>query len=292
MQERGLRPGRGGPPQSSFAVKGRDMSIFFRSVRTMGAVVALIGAGIGALIGAGPAQAELSACNQTDQTISVAIGYSDDGTWTSEGWWTMRAGDCKVMVPGDLKNRYYYWRATQDGQPLPAEEYFFCTSAKVFTIAGDTECAERGYDRVAFSQVDTGEVKSYTINVSGNVSDNVSGNASGSPVAEGADAGPVDELQTIKAQLQGEWYAEADPELESVITGDEWYLIYKGDKNDPAQFEIAQTCPESEGDGPVVLFTFDYTKGAPDCWGLIEANSQRLHIYVYSTGEEAVFVRK
>ena len=141
-------------------------------------------------VGAGSAKADLRACNQTNQTISVAIGYKDGDNWTSEGWWTMAAGDCKNMVSGDLKNRYYYWRATQNGDPLPTGDYFFCTSAKVFTIVGDTECGQRGHDRLAFSQVDTGDAKSYTLDVSG------------TPETSNNDG--LDDLQTL---VQGDWYA-------------------------------------------------------------------------------------
>ena len=249
------------------------MSCFLRSVLTIGALFALIGTG--------PAQAELSACNRTDQTISVAIGYSDNGTWTSEGWWTMRAGDCKVMVPGDLKHRYYYWRATQDGLPLPAEEYYFCTSSKVFTIAGDTQCEERGYDRVAFSQVDTGDAKSYTIAVSGSVSD-----VGGSAVA------PADDLGNIRALLQGTWRAPLDEKLQAVIEGDQWTFTYDGDEKDSSRFDVALTCPVSEGDGPVLLFTHSFTKGDPECWLLVNADRDSFEIYVYETGEEALLQRQ
>ena len=110
-----------------------------------------------------PALAQLMFCNDTSQVTSVAIGYSDDGTWTSEGWWTIRPGDCSTVVAGDLPKRYYYWRPTTENGAFDAESYMFCTSKKVFTIAGDSDCSGRGYDRHPFSELDTGDARSHTV---------------------------------------------------------------------------------------------------------------------------------
>ncbi|MFN3147620.1 MAG: DUF1036 domain-containing protein [Paracoccaceae bacterium] len=112
---------------------------------------------------AGPAAAELQFCNDTTQTVSVAIGYSDGEDWVSEGWWNVAANDCSVAIGGDLPNRYYYWRATVAGEEFLTENYYFCTSPSVFTIRGDEQCAERGYDRSAFTEVDVGNAVSWTI---------------------------------------------------------------------------------------------------------------------------------
>jgi uncharacterized membrane protein len=114
-------------------------------------------------IWAGAAQAELKICNETQDVQGVSIGYKGEADWTSEGWWNIQPGDCATPVSGDLKQRYYYYRAEVDGGPFEGEDYTFCTSPDVFTIVGDTDCEARGYEKENFSEIDTGtSAKSYT----------------------------------------------------------------------------------------------------------------------------------
>ncbi|WP_372884645.1 DUF1036 domain-containing protein [Shimia sp.] len=112
-----------------------------------------------------PAEADLKVCNETDAKASVAIGYKADGAWTSEGWWNIPPYDCSVVEGGDLKNRYYYYRVTSKSYNWPGESYFFCTRSQAFTIVGDSDCKARGYERSEFRQIDTGEAKSFTLNL-------------------------------------------------------------------------------------------------------------------------------
>ena len=108
-------------------------------------------------------RAELTICNQTNDDKSIAIGYSSDGQWVSEGWWNIIAGDCSTVVPDNLKQRYYYYLADSTGIPHQGEGYHFCTERSVFTIIGDENCENRGYTRSNFSRIDTGETAtSYT----------------------------------------------------------------------------------------------------------------------------------
>jgi len=110
------------------------------------------------------AQAELKICNTTGYTQGVSIGYKADIAWVSEGWWNIKPGDCATVVSGDLKKRYYYYRAEVDGGDFDGENYLFCTSPKEYTIVGDDNCQSRGYDRESFREIDTGETyKDYTL---------------------------------------------------------------------------------------------------------------------------------
>ncbi|MCC1491516.1 DUF1036 domain-containing protein [Cognatishimia sp. F0-27] len=118
---------------------------------------------VSALLLARPAMAELEVCNETDLAASVAIGYSDAGTWTSEGWWRIAPGACLPVVTDPLAQRYYYWRATNAHGTFRTGDYFFCTSEQVFTIAGDDACQERGFDRLPFAEVDTGTARRFTV---------------------------------------------------------------------------------------------------------------------------------
>ncbi|MEM7300854.1 MAG: DUF1036 domain-containing protein [Pseudomonadota bacterium] len=103
------------------------------------------------------AQAELKVCNESGAKRSVAIAYKKDGAWQSEGWWNIDNGLCKTVVSGDLKQRYYYFRATSDGRNIGEGKYSFCTDPKVFTIVGEKDCQYRGYEKSNFDVIDTGK---------------------------------------------------------------------------------------------------------------------------------------
>ena len=114
----------------------------------------------GLALGALPvaAQAGLEVCNDTDLRQSVAIGYeAPGGVWTSEGWWQLSAGECKTVMGRDLGRRYFYYRATTPGGDFDGP-FSFCSKPTAFTIAGDKDCAARGYDKTRFRKVDTGGV--------------------------------------------------------------------------------------------------------------------------------------
>lgn len=112
---------------------------------------------------AGQALAELRICNDTREVQAFSIGYKGETDWTSEGWWVVDPGDCVTPVGGDLKKRYYYYRAEVDGGDFVGEKYFFCTTPKAYTIVGDQDCDTRGYDKESFSEIDTGtSSKSFT----------------------------------------------------------------------------------------------------------------------------------
>ncbi|KMW58115.1 putative integral membrane protein [Candidatus Rhodobacter oscarellae] len=112
-----------------------------------------------------PALAGLIFCNETGTRATVAIGYTEDGSWISEGWWRVEPFDCTEVQAGDLTKRYYYWRATSKGGTFPSENYYFCTTDAAFTIVGDENCEQRGYQREAFTEVDTGQSKDFIVNL-------------------------------------------------------------------------------------------------------------------------------
>ncbi len=110
-----------------------------------------------ALVAAGSAEAGLEICNNTDVLQSIAIGYTGETDWTSEGWWNIEAGDCVELVPGNLTKRYYYYYAESETDTFRGQSYTFCTETEEFTIVGDTDCEDRGYETSDFREVDTGE---------------------------------------------------------------------------------------------------------------------------------------
>ncbi|MGB1026599.1 MAG: DUF1036 domain-containing protein, partial [Rhodospirillaceae bacterium] len=117
------------------------------------------------------------------ESRSIAIGYKDGGNWVSEGWWNADSGECKVVVQGNLKNRYYYYMAESNEGWFDGQDYMFCTETQAFTIIGDENCQSRGYEESSFRQIDTGQTAtSYTLTLTATGS-------SGSSSADGSRSG-------------------------------------------------------------------------------------------------------
>jgi len=114
-----------------------------------------------------PAKAALTFCNKADVMHTFAVAFKVEAGWQVEGWWNIEPGDCKVVVGGDLKNRYYYWRAKAKGRDFTGEDFYFCTKTEAFTIVGEQgNCALRNLDSHEFSKLDTGKsAKDFTLNL-------------------------------------------------------------------------------------------------------------------------------
>lgn len=109
----------------------------------------------------GPALAGVTVCNDTDTRRSVALG----GVWTSEGWWGIDPGDCRVLLSEWTPRSAIYYRATTPDGPAIEGGFAFCTASQAFTIQGDKECAQRGHDSARFARVDVGGVEDVTLSL-------------------------------------------------------------------------------------------------------------------------------
>ncbi|HEY6028839.1 MAG TPA: DUF1036 domain-containing protein [Pseudolabrys sp.] len=117
-----------------------------------------------AFITALPAHADFRLCNNTGSRVGVAIGYKDAEGWTTEGWWNISARSCDTLLRGALVARYYYIYAVDyDRGGEWSGHAFMCSRDKEFTIRGTDNCLARGYDRTGFFEVDTGEQRSWTV---------------------------------------------------------------------------------------------------------------------------------
>lgn len=111
------------------------------------------------------ARADFQVCNNTGSRVGIAIGYKDgDGGWTTEGWWNLSARTCETLLKGTLVARYYYLYAIDyDRGGEWSGRAYMCTRDKEFTIRGTEDCLARGYDRTGFFEVDTGEQRTWTV---------------------------------------------------------------------------------------------------------------------------------
>jgi len=111
-----------------------------------------------------PAAADFRLCNNTASRVGVAIGYKDADGWTTEGWWNLPSRTCETILKGNLVARYYYVYAIDyDHGGEWMGQAFMCTRDKEFTIRGIADCLARGFDRTGFFEVDTGEQRAWTV---------------------------------------------------------------------------------------------------------------------------------
>lgn len=121
------------------------------------------------LAGVTAAHAELRMCNTTSSRVGVALGYQDAQGWVTEGWWNITPKSCETLLRGALAARFYYIHALDyDRGGEWTGTSFMCTRDREFTIRGVENCLARGYDRSAFYEVDTGNQKSWTIQLTDN----------------------------------------------------------------------------------------------------------------------------
>jgi uncharacterized membrane protein len=123
---------------------------------------------LGILAAAAPAHADLKLCNNTESKVGVALGYKDMQGWASEGWWNIGANSCETLLKGALIARFYYIFAVDyDKGGSWGGKSILCTRDKLFTIRGQKNCVERGYQKTGFFEVDTGEELDWTVSLSG-----------------------------------------------------------------------------------------------------------------------------
>ena len=106
----------------------------------------------------------LRLCNKTASRVGVAIGYKENRQWITEGWWNVARDSCETLVAGPLVSRFYYVYAVDyDHGGVWGGKAAMCTRDKMFTIRGIEDCVARGFERNGFFEVDTGEQKSWTV---------------------------------------------------------------------------------------------------------------------------------
>lgn len=135
-----------------------------RSRSTRARILAAVALFLAASAGA---RAEFSVCNKTQHPALVAFGLQRGATWGSEGWWRIEPQQCKVILKGNLRSRYYYLRAIHVGVEGEWEgNRYFCVAAKNFSIKGRKDCIKRGYGQSGFFEVDTGAKLTWVQNLS------------------------------------------------------------------------------------------------------------------------------
>ena len=111
-----------------------------------------------------PAAADLRLCNKTQSRVGVAIGYKNEKDWATEGWWNVASNSCETILAGPLASRFYYIYAVDYDQGGDwSGTAAMCTKDTEFTVYGIEDCVARGMERTGFFEIDTGEQKNWTV---------------------------------------------------------------------------------------------------------------------------------
>lgn len=149
---------------------GKLFSQAFVLRRTLAALLILAGLALSAT----PAAADFRLCNNTASRVGIALGYKDNDGWTTEGWWNVSAKNCETLLKGALVARFYYIYAVDyDRGGEWSGQAYMCSRDKEFTIRGIEDCLARGYDRTGFFEVDTGEQRAWTVQLTESGEQNV-----------------------------------------------------------------------------------------------------------------------
>jgi uncharacterized membrane protein len=139
----------------------------FRSPLALGVLRRSLVAGAVSLavgLAATPAVADLRLCNLTASRVGIALGYHDAQGWVTEGWWNLSPRACETILKGTLASQFYYvYAADYDRGGEWSGKHFMCTREREFTIRGIQDCFARAFDRHGFFEIDTGQQKSWTI---------------------------------------------------------------------------------------------------------------------------------
>jgi len=135
-------------------------------MRRKSLLVGIAAAGLVWLVAASPAQAWYKFCNKTKAEVSVAFAYRENGEWVSEGWWSIKPGNCSTVHSEDLdQQKYYFYADSDESDNTWSGDSSFCTLEKKFTITGNTNCKSRGYKPRGFKEIDVGDSVDWTTNL-------------------------------------------------------------------------------------------------------------------------------
>lgn len=116
----------------------------------------------------GEVAAQFAVCNQSFDVMNVAIAQDVEGSFQTEGWWTVGPNQCANVIKDELTSRYIYLYA-QDvfGQPILNGTTQLCIAPRKFVIRGEKDCWALGNIAAGFIEVDTQKTQRWTLFLSG-----------------------------------------------------------------------------------------------------------------------------
>lgn len=111
-------------------------------------------------------------CNKTSYALDLAVGIRNGGLFASRGWWTIRAGECKVVIQGPLAQpTYYSFARSSHAHTGPIRTWggahTLCTGKIGFQASSDgSATCGPGLEPQGFAKVDTGGKNAWTTTLS------------------------------------------------------------------------------------------------------------------------------
>jgi uncharacterized membrane protein len=107
------------------------------------------------------AKSDYTFCNRTSYSLQIAVGIRNGGLLATRGWWGVPAGECRVVIKGELKAPTFYTFARSSfAHTGPIRTWggtqTLCTGKGTFqaTSDGSDQCGP-GYEAQGFARVDT-----------------------------------------------------------------------------------------------------------------------------------------
>jgi uncharacterized membrane protein len=104
---------------------------------------------------------QLKITNATGEKLYVAIGYYENGTWFSKGWYGIDNGQTAILIEHKLLNRYCYFYAKNSAGTLVFQDpkaTFYIHPYNTFSI--NQSSSVDGYTKVGFVSIDVGDTGS------------------------------------------------------------------------------------------------------------------------------------
>ena len=115
-----------------------------------------------------PAMADFKVCNNSPRKVSVAVGYWENSSWHTAGWYNADPNTCVVPLTGNLNsdNYYVYAEGYNDKSLVWSGNTSMCVDpSNAFDIKGYTGCEGAGFKTRKYSEVSTGSSTNYTYNL-------------------------------------------------------------------------------------------------------------------------------
>ena len=115
----------------------------------------------------------LTVCNETPAKSWISIGYREDGSWQSRGWWLIEPAACVRPWTKDIAGAELHLYAQQDGPEddtlilkNPVESVNnFCVAEGKFSALGREFCIDQGYVAANFRALPTEDEKGLKISL-------------------------------------------------------------------------------------------------------------------------------
>ena len=111
------------------------------------------------------APAGYTVCNESRESLLVALGQTDGAMPVSRGWWTVQPGACAKAVTTPLNGDVFLLAQKKNGGTLVGGPQRFCTTSAAFEIRGAANCAARGFVDSGFAATPTKGLTGYVAHI-------------------------------------------------------------------------------------------------------------------------------